>query len=117
MKEILSLIRNDKILNRFYLASLGLIGITILYILFIFKNLPPVIPMFNQLPWGEERLGPAISIFLPDIIVGTIFILNLILSGLFYSRTPLISRILAVTCFLIALLTFLFIFRTTQIVL
>src|SRR5437773_2782559 len=117
MKEIINLIRNDRILSRFYFTSFGLIFITISYIVFVYRNLPPLIPLYNQLPWGSERLGSRIEIFIPDLVVVFISILNLIISTVVYKNSPLISRMLSVTSFLIALLTFLFIFRTTQIVL
>ena len=117
MKELFSIIKNDKILSKFYIGSFIMMLLTLIYILFFYRNLPPVLPIFNQLPWGDQRLGNTLDIFIPDIIVFTIFTINLLLSGFFYSKTPLVSRMLSVTSFLISLLTFLFIFRTIQIVL
>ena len=117
MNELFRLIKNDKILSRLYLFSFSIILLTLIYIVFFYRNLPPVLPIFNQLPWGDQRLGKTYDIFIPDLIVSIIFFINFILSGVTYKNNPLISRMLAVTCFLITLLTFLFIFRTIQIVL
>ena len=117
MKETISLIKNDRILSRFYLASFVLIIFTIIYVLIVYRNLPPLIPLYNQLPWGDQRLGSTIEVFIPDLTVVIITIFNLLISGFIYNKSPLISRMLSVTSFLIAFLTFLFIFRTTQIVL
>jgi hypothetical protein len=117
MKEIIKLIKTDKILFRFYAGSFLIIILTVIYILISYRNLPPVIPIFNQLPWGDERLGNPFAIFFPDIIVLVIFLINILLSEISYTKSPLIARMFAVTSFLISFLTFLFIFRTIQIVL
>lgn len=117
MNELFKLIKNDRIIFRFFILSLTLIIITILYIVINYQNLPPVVPLFNQLPWGPQRLIVRIGIFIPDLIVFSIFLINLFLSLIVYKKIPLVSRMLAVTSCLISLLTFLFIFRTVQIVL
>ncbi len=116
MRGVFRLIRQDKILSRFFLISAAIIVATLIYIVLVYGKLPPVVPIFNQLPWGDQRLGPKPAIFFPDLLVFIVFIVNLFLSTLIYSKSPLLARMLAVTCFLIALLTFLFIFRTVQIV-
>lgn len=117
MKETFRLIRSDKILLRFFTASIAIVILTLAYILFVFRSLPPVLPVFNQLPWGDQRLGPRVAIFFPDLLVVVIFVVNLFLSTAVYSKTPLLARMLAITCFVVAFLTFLFIIRTVQIVL
>ena len=46
-----------------------------------------------------------------------ILIANIILSSILYKKTPLVSRMLAVISFIVAILTLLFVFRTIQIIL
>ncbi len=116
MKEIFNLVRNDRILSRFFLLSILVIGTSVIYVLLVFRKLPPLVPLYNQLTWGDQRLSPLIGIFLPHFLVLAIILINSILSALVYKKTPLVSRILAVTTLLIAILTFLFVFRTIQIV-
>lgn len=116
MKEIISNIKSDKILYRFFFVDLFLIFLSFLYVVIEYKNLPPVIPVFNQLPWGDTRLSGTIGIFLPVIIVLLIFIVNNIIAGAVYSKVPLVARMLSVTNFLISILGLLFIFRTIQII-
>jgi hypothetical protein len=117
MKKLLSNIKNDRITSKGYLFTFFLLIITALYALIYYRNLPPFIPLFNQAPWGEQRLIEGIGIFLPILIGTTIAIVNLILSSVFYRKNPLVPRILTLTSFLIAILTLLFIIRTIQIVL
>ena len=117
MKDLFKLVQDDKILSRFFGFSFLTIVATALYAIFFFRNLPPVIPLFNQLTWGEQRLSPSLGIFIPDLLVLAILIVNFVLSTIVYRKTPLVSRMLAVTTFVISVLTLLFVIRTIQIVL
>jgi hypothetical protein len=117
MKEFFSDIRNDNITQKSFFGSIFIIFLSVVYILFYYSNLPPFIPLYNQLPWGEQRLAATSGILIPSLLGFVIFIFNLILSSIIYKKIPLISRMLSVTTLLIALLTFLFIIRTVQIVL
>lgn len=117
MKEIFKTIREDKIAERSFFIGFAIIILGIFYIAFYYQNLPPYLPLFNQLPWGEQRLSKTIGIFIPPLIAFLILILNFFFSSVIYKKTPLLSRILAITSFLIAVLTFLFVIRTVQIVL
>ena len=112
MKELIKLLKTDKIL-RWSVVSTSILIILSLALDFLFYfSLPLVIPLFNQMPWGESRLGTRLEIFLPIIVAATFFLCNLILMIKLYDKTPLLSRMLCVTAFLIALLTFIFLIRT-----
>jgi hypothetical protein len=117
MKEFFSDIRNDNITQKSFFSSILIIFLSVAYILFYYSNLPPFIPLYNQLPWGEQRLASTSGILIPSLIAFIIFIFNIILSSIVYKKIPLISRMLSITTLLIAILTFLFIIRTVQIVL
>lgn len=117
MKELLGNIKNDRITSKGYLFTFFLLIITVLYALMYYRSLPPFIPLFNQAPWGEQRLIENIGIFLPILIAFAIAFINLVLSSIFYKKNPLVPRILTLTSFIIAILTLLFIIRTIQIVL
>ena len=117
MREFFKNIKNDKLTFRVFIFTFILILIPIPFILFSYKSLPPFIPVFNQLQWGQPRLAPTLGVFLPSVISFIIFISNLGLSSYLYEKTPLVSRMLSVISFLIALLSLLFVFRTIQIVL
>lgn len=117
MKELFKNIGNDKVLFGSFSLTLTLIFISLSYIIVLYNKLPPYIPLFNQLPWGYERLGITIMVFLPITAVAAIAIGNIILSSIIYKKTQIVSRMLATTSLLIAFLSFLFIVRTIQLVL
>jgi len=117
MKEFFNDVRSDKLTLRVFIATFIFILLPLPYILFSYKNLPPYLPIFNQLPWGQPRIAPPWGVFIPSLISLFILISNLVLSSVLYKKTPLVSRMLAVISFIIALLTLLFVFRTIQIVL
>ncbi|MEK7517173.1 MAG: hypothetical protein AAB583_01380 [Patescibacteria group bacterium] len=117
MKELFKDIRNDKTTNIGFLTTVIVIIVTFILTLFFYGRLPPFVPVFNQLPWGEERLGETLTIFVPILTSSLIFILNLITSTLIYKKIPLVSRMLAGTSLLIAALTFLFVIKTIILIL
>jgi hypothetical protein len=82
-----------------------------------FLQLPPIVPLFNQLPWGDARLGAKYEIFLPLVITTVFFLFNSFLPRKLYSNMPLVSRILGITTLLCALLSLVFVIRTLQLIL
>ncbi|MCL6096640.1 MAG: hypothetical protein M1444_03100 [Patescibacteria group bacterium] len=117
MKEFFKDVKSDKLTYRVFIATLFFTLLPLPYILFFYRNLPPYLPVFNQLPWGQPRLASPWGVFIPSLISLCILIVNVILSSVLYKKTPLVSRMLAVISFIIALLSLLFVFRTIQIVL
>ncbi len=116
MNVLIRRITADKIIRLAMLITIGLLLLQFIYIVLNFNHIPPVIPLFNQLPWGEQRLGDKLYIFLPLLLVLGLCITNIILSSVFYERMPLISRILGVTNMLLSLLSIIFIVRTVQLI-
>lgn len=117
MKEFFSDIKSDKTTNIGFSITIILIATIFIFILFYYRSLPPFVPVFNQLPWGEKRLGITLTIFIPIIVALLIFIVNLITSALIYRKIPLVSRLLAGTSLLITILTSLFVIRTIILIL
>lgn len=115
MKRFFKNIKSDKILFFGFLAALIFIILNLSLVGFFYSQLPPFIPLFNQMPWGEARLGLKEEIFIPVAITFTIFVINLIVSSWLYNKTPLISRIFSITTLLISFFTLLFIIRTVRI--
>ncbi|MCL6096778.1 MAG: hypothetical protein M1444_03835 [Patescibacteria group bacterium] len=117
MKEFFKDVTTDKLTFRVFIATLIFTLLPLPYIVFFYRNLPPYLPVFNQLPWGQPRIAPPFGVFIPSLISLGILISNLVLSSVLYKKTPLVSRMLAVVSFIISILTLLFVFRTIQIVL
>lgn len=117
MKKLFSKIKADKITLWGCIASILLIFLNGLYIGLSYSSLPPFVPLFNQMPWGEARLGTREQIFMPLIIVVVITIGNFLLASLLYEKIPLISRILSITTVLVSFFALLFAVRTIQLIL
>ena len=117
MNELFKKLKEDKLLFRSFSLNFSVIFISFVYIILNFGSLPPFIPIFNQLPWGEQRIAKTIWIFLLPIIAFLIFGANLIISTRFYKKNPLIARLFSITSFLITVLTLLFLIRTVNTVL
>lgn len=112
MKEFFKDISKDKtIVPSFLINGLSII-ISVIFILFSYGNLPPFIPIFNQLPWGEQRLGPTIAIFIPVLAAILVLVINIFTSTITYKKIPLVARMLAAVSLLASVLTFLFIVKT-----
>lgn len=110
------LIMSDKIAKWSLMASGILLLLELIYIGFFYFSLPPLLPIFNQLPWGEPRLGPKFAIFIPVVLSITFFIINFSVVTRLHEKLPLLSRMLSITTFLISILSFFFIIRTLQLI-
>lgn len=117
MKEFFKNAITDKTIALAYFINISFIIFTIIFILFSYGSLPPYVPIFNQLPWGEQRLGKTFTIFIPVLVAFLIFLMNIIMSGITYRKSPLIARILAAISLLTGILTFLFVVKTITLIL
>lgn len=112
MNGTFKLILEDKITRWGLILSGIFLMLEILTIGFFYFSLPPLLPLFNQLPWGEKRLGIKPGIFIPVLLVIVFLVFNFFTSARLYEKTPLLSRILSITTLLASLLSFIFIVRT-----
>lgn len=117
MRRLFKNLTGDKIVIFFLSAAAITLVLTFLFIFIVYRSLPQYIPLFNQLPWGEPRIGKTIYIFIPPLAVFGFLIMDTVFSSLVYKRIPLLSRILAVTAFLCVFLISIFTVRTAGIVL
>lgn len=106
----------DRITALSFFATVVFILITLLFILVTFTKLPPFVPIFNQLPWGEDRIGAKIQMFLPIAITTMIFIINFFLSCLIYKKMPLVARLLCISGLLASFFVLIFSIRTILLV-
>ena len=117
MKDLFKYAKSDKIIKWCLIFGGVLLLSEAIYIALFYFSLPPFLPIFNQLPWGEERLGREIEIFLPLAISISFFVFNFFLLNQLYEKMPLVSRILGITTFLIAIISFIFTFQTLRLIL
>ena len=109
-------IRSDKIISWGNIVTFIFILSSLLFIVLKFGILPPYVPIFNQLPWGEDRLGSTLMIFLPVAGVIIISLTNIFISSAIYTKSQIISRMLTIASILSSFLSFLFIARTIQLI-
>jgi hypothetical protein len=112
MKELIDNIKADRLTFRGFLISIFLSLLTVAYIIIYYQSLPPLVPVFNQLPWGTDRLVPTAGIFIPIAVFTIIFIFNILFASLVYSKNPLIARILAAVTLILSMMNLLFVIRT-----
>ena len=112
MKEFFRDIFQDKIIISAFYINIFFIIAAIIYILISYGKLPPFVPIFNQLPWGEQRLGSTFTIFIPVLITLLLLAINIFISAVIYKKIPLISRMFAAVSLLAGTLTFLFVVKT-----
>jgi hypothetical protein len=117
MNEASKLVKADKIIRWGMTFSFSLLVLQAILLGIFFLKLPPLVPLFNQLPWGDARLGASYEIFLPLVITTIFFLFNYFLLRRLYITMPLVSRIIGITTLLSALLSFIFIIRTLQLIL
>lgn len=116
MKDFFKDIKKDKTIISAFFINIFFIFASIVYILFSYGKLPPFVPVFNQLPWGEQRLGNQITIFIPVLASLLIFAINIFIGTLIYKKIPIISRMLAAISLLTGILTFLFSIKTITLI-
>lgn len=116
MKKYFKHLNDDKLLKRLFILSLIILVVTFIFTIINYSKLPPLLPIFNQLPWGEQRLSSTSGIFIPLLIAVIIYVVNVILASFSYQTSPLISRLFAVTTFLTSLITLLFTVRTATLI-
>jgi len=106
----------DKFVLFSCIGALALIVFHGLFLLLYFQKLPPLIPLFNQMPWGQARFASKTEIFLPLGISVSFLLVNTIISSVLCLMLPLATRLLCATSFLIALFAFIVIIRTVFII-
>lgn len=117
MKESFSYIKRDRIVKRSFLFSSFLLFIALIYTFILYSYLPPVIPIYNQLPWGIERLGEKTTLFFPILLAAIILLINILFSQVLYKNMPLVVRMMSVTTLFVCTAMCIFILRITLLLL
>lgn len=117
MKNFFKDIIADKTITLAFFLSGSFIIAAVIFILFSYTRLPPFLPIFNQLPWGEQRLGTTITIFIPVLTALFILAINILISSITYKKIPLVARMLAGISLLSGILTCLFVVKTITLIL
>jgi len=98
---------SDKIIKVSFFASLLLTGISSAIIAVFYTKLPPLIPFYNSMPWGEGRLAPSHFILAFPLLFIAIIVINILVSLRVHNNYMLLSRILSVNALLFIVFGFL----------
>lgn len=104
MKEKFSLLFADHFVRISLLLSIIFIIPLIVLIIATYPNLPPLIPFYNSMPWGESRLAISKIVILLPLLLLIILTVNIFQSLFVYKKYTLIARIILFNCFLFLLL-------------
>jgi hypothetical protein len=117
MNDLIKNLSHDRTIWWSTLIAVILLLLCIILVAIFYGSLPPFIPLFNQLPWGTERLSSKTSLLLPVLVAFIIVACNSILTKYIYERMSITARMLAVTTLLLSVLVFIFVIRIIQIIL
>lgn len=93
----------DKLSKRYFKLSLFLISTSLLLIVFKFRKLPPEVPLFYSLPWGEKQLANKVLLFLLPFSSITVLLLNVFLAKK-EKAEPLVAKLLVSGALLFSIL-------------
>lgn len=94
LKLIMSLNKFFQPVN-FFAAFVNLLVIVLMIVLIItHKNLPPKLPLWFSLNWGEERLALPSSLWILPLLASFYFVGGLVIGKLINKTYPIISQIL-----------------------
>lgn len=104
MKLKIKILFQDQLVLRISKLFILVFVIFLIIIIWKWKSLPPDLPLFYSLPRGNSQLGsPLLLLLLPGFSV-LVFVINLILSALFYGEEKLIAKMLIITGMVVTIL-------------
>lgn len=112
MKDFINSVKRDRVTFYIFLVSflIGIFGLVLTLINYF--RLPPYVPVFNQMPWGNERLVETPGVFIPLVLFLIVFIVNFGFASFLYSKnSPLLARIVASVTLTVSIINFLFIIK------
>lgn len=93
-KDKVTVLWQEKTIRTATRISFAILFFALGFLLLTWKRLPPELPIFYSLPWGEEQLGnPAFLLILPigSLLIG---IVNFSLAVFSFERQPLAAKVL-----------------------
>ncbi len=74
------------------------------FLVWFWSKLPPVIPFFYSLPWGEEQLASPLALWISLTATIVITVVNNLLVFILYKKSTYLAQVLSVATFVINLL-------------
>ncbi|MCL4384054.1 hypothetical protein M1116_01215 [Patescibacteria group bacterium] len=101
----LGLFWQQKINSQLLRLNLIVIAIQLAFLIYKFNQLPPEVPLFYSLPFGESQLGSTSQLFFIPIFSITIGLINTVFAALFVGNKSLLSRSLIIFSLIYSLLS------------
>lgn len=105
MNGSISYIFKDKSIRYSLVLAGASCALQLLSIGFLYFKLPPVIPFFNSLPWGEARLVPIHVFFMMPFTILAFAVINVFFAATTHSKYALVSRMLSLNILLASILS------------
>lgn len=97
IRETAEILVPDSLGRSSYLLAILLIVIMLMMISALLIKLPPVVPLYFTLPWGEARLTSKLMLYILPLASLLFLIINLGLGRISMKLSPLLPRVLAVS--------------------
>lgn len=94
LKDNFNSLWQDKEAKASLRIALAILLFSLALLIFTWSKLPPQLPLFYSLPWGEEQLGQPILLLVPPIGCLLWGALNFFLAVFCFKQQPLASKIL-----------------------
>jgi hypothetical protein len=88
----------------------------LIYLFFRFNDLPPTVPLYFSLPWGESELAPAVNLFILPGFSIVITLINYFLAIFLLDGNRLLSRLLVIFSSLFSCLSLVALFEIINLI-
>lgn len=105
MKNNIRKALSDKGIGYALIFSFVLLLIQVVLVSFEYFKLPPLVPLFNSLSWGNDRLTFRVFVFFVPLLLLSTGILNIGIAAASYRKHILLSRMLSYNLLLCAILS------------
>jgi len=93
----------EKINGIIFRWTIVLIVFQISYLIYVLNSIPPQIPLYYSLPWGESRLTSFTSLFLLPLYSTIILFIDSFLAMIYSTKIKVVSRLLMIFCLVFTL--------------
>lgn len=111
MKGFFKLLQKDSVLLWSFWISIFMVVAATGGIIASYTSLPPVIPLYNHMPWGYARLGRSYELFILPLTILCILFLNSFVGVKLLGKIPLLARFLFLTMVALSLFMLIFVAR------
>lgn len=102
IRETAEILVPDSLGRTSYMLAILIIIIMLMIISALLIKLPPIVPLYFTLPWGEARLTSKLMLYILPLASLLFLVINLGLGRISMKLSPLLPRVLAVSTTVVA---------------